>query len=189
MGDEIAVVAAGNDRNLDTGLTQLGQTLGQIEDIQYFQNKLFQALNVPLGRLQPTQGFSLGRSTEITREEVKFNKFVTRLRKKFANLITDALRIQLIAKGIIRDDEWFNIKQEIQYDFQKDNYFTELKENEVLMTRLAALQQIDLYVGKYYSIEWVAKNVLQLNDGDIEEIAKQNKENPPPAPEDGQGTQ
>lgn len=166
-----------------------GQTLGQIEDIQYFQNKLFQALNVPLGRLQPTQGFSLGRSTEITREEVKFNKFVTRLRKKFANLITDALRIQLIAKGIIRDDEWFNIKQEIQYDFQKDNYFTELKENEVLMTRLAALQQIDLYVGKYYSIEWVAKNVLQLNDGDIEEIAKQNKENPPPAPEDGQGTQ
>ncbi|CAB4127032.1 Intein N-terminal splicing region [uncultured Caudovirales phage] len=174
---------------LSCGVFTKNSNLSNIDDINYFQNKLFQALNVPLGRLQPTQGFSLGRSTEITREEVKFNKFVTRLRKKFANLITDALRIQLIAKGIIRDDEWFNIKQEIQYDFQKDNYFTELKENEVLMTRLAALQQIDLYVGKYYSIEWVAKNVLQLNDGDIKEIASQNKENPPPAPEDGQGAQ
>lgn len=160
-----------------------GQTLGQIEDVQYFQSKLYQALNVPLGRLQPTQGFSLGRSSEITREEVKFNKFVTRLRKKFSNLLVDALRIQLVSKGIIRDDEWYDMKQSIQFDFQKDNYFSELKENEVLMTRLAALQQIDLYVGKYYSIEWVAKNVLMQSDKDIEEIAKQNKENPPPPPE------
>jgi hypothetical protein len=165
-----------------------GQTLGQIEDIQYFQNKLFQALNVPLGRLQPSTGFSLGRSTEITREEVKFNKFVTRLRKKFANLLSDALRVQLISKGIIREDEWATMKPHIHFDFQKDNYFTELKESEILMNRLATLQQITLYAGSYYSQEWIQKNVLQQSDEDIKEIAKQNKENPPPQPED-QGNQ
>lgn len=162
-----------------------GQTLGQIEDIQYFQNKLFQALNVPLGRLQPTQGFSLGRSTEITREEVKFNKFVTRLRKKFANLLSDALRIQLIAKGIIREDEWATMKPNIYFDFQKDNYFAELKESEVLMNRLATLQQISAYVGSYYSQEWIMKNVLQQSDDDITEIKKQNAENPPQTEEQG----
>jgi hypothetical protein len=166
-----------------------GQTLGQIEDVQYFQSKLYQALNVPLGRLQPSTGFSIGRSTEITREEVKFNKFVTRLRKKFANLLVDALRIQLISKGIIRDDEWYDIKQSIQFDFQKDNYFSELKESEVLNQRIVTLQQIDLYVGKYYSIEWIQKNVLMQSEEDIKEIAAQNKENPPPVPEDAQSAQ
>jgi len=166
---------------------QGGQNLSNIEDIQYFQNKLFQSLNVPLGRLQPTQGFSLGRSNEITREEVKFNKFVVRLRKKFSNLLMDSLRIQLIAKGILNEDDWLEIKNKIQFDFQRDNYFAELKDNEILMTRLAALQQIDLYVGKYYSIEWVAKNVLMQSDDDIKEISKQNAENPPPEPDDGQG--
>jgi hypothetical protein len=165
-----------------------GQTLGQIEDIQYFQSKLFQSLNVPLGRLQPSTGFSIGRSTEITREEVKFNKFITRLRKKFSNLLSDALRIQLISKGIIREDEWSDIKPNIYFDFQKDNYFSELKESEVLMNRLATLQQISMYVGTYYSQEWIQKNVLQQSDDDIKEISKQNKENPPPQPED-QGNQ
>lgn len=165
-----------------------GQTLGQIEDIQYFQNKLFQSLNVPLGRLQPTQGFSIGRSTEITREEVKFNKFVSRLRKKFSNLLSDALRIQLISKGIIREDEWYDIKSNIFFDFQKDNYFTELKENEILMSRLAALQQISMYVGTYYSQEWICKNVLQQSDADIKDIKKQIASEPKPEPED-QGNQ
>jgi hypothetical protein len=165
-----------------------GQTLGQIEDIQYFQNKLFQSLNVPLGRLQPTQGFSIGRSTEITREEVKFNKFVSRLRKKFSNLLSDALRIQLISKGIIREDEWSDIKPNIFFDFQKDNYFTELKENEILMSRLATLQQISMYVGTYYSQEWICKNVLQQSDTDIKDIKKQIASEPKPEPED-QGNQ
>jgi hypothetical protein len=174
---------------LSCGVFTKNSNLSNIEDIQYFQNKLFQALNVPLGRLQPTQGFSIGRSTEITREEVKFNKFVTRLRKKFANLIIDALRIQLVAKGIIRDEEWFDMKQQIQFDFQKDNYFTELKESEILNSRLATLQIIDQFVGRYYSQEWVAKNVLQFSDQDIKEINQQNKENPPPAPEESQGAQ
>jgi siroheme synthase-like protein len=127
-------------------------------------------------------------STEITREEVKFNKFVTRLRKKFANLLSDALRIQLVCKGIIREDEWATMKQHIQFDFQKDNYFTELKESEILMNRLATLQQITLYAGSYYSQEWIQKNVLQQSEEDIKEIATQNKQNPPPQPED-QGNQ
>jgi hypothetical protein len=163
-----------------------GQTLGQIEDIQFFQNKLYQALNVPLGRLQPQQGFSLGRSTEITREEVKFNKFVQRLRKKFSNLILDALRIQLVVKGIIREDEWKEIKSDIFFDFQKDNYFTELKESEILNQRIATLMQIAPFVGTYYSIEWVQKNVLMQSDEDIKDIMAQNKENPPIVPEEGQ---
>lgn len=160
-----------------------GQTLGQIEDVQYFQQKLYQALNVPLGRLQPQQGFSLGRSTEITREEVKFNKFITRLRKKFANLLADALRINLVCKGIIREDEWAYIKQYIQFDYQRDNYFTELKDSEILMNRLQTLQQISPYIGQFYSYEWVAKNVLNQSDEDIKMIAAQNAENPPITPE------
>ena len=162
-----------------------GQTLGQIDDIQYFQRKLYQALNVPLGRLEPQGGFSLGRSTEITREEVKFNKFITRLRKKFSNLLIDALRIQLIAKGIIRDEDWTIIKSDIFLDFQKDNYFSELKESEILNQRISTLMQISPFVGTYYSIEWVQKNVLMQSEEDIKEIAIQNKENPPIVPEEG----
>lgn len=161
-----------------------GQNLGSIEDIQYFQRKLYQALNVPVGRLEPQQGFSLGRSTEITREEVRFNKFINRLRKKFSNLLLDALRIQLVTKSIIREDEWNDIKQYIFLDFQKDNYFTELKENEILMQRIATLQQIDMYVGKYFSTEWVQKNVLQQSDEDIQDIKSQIAKEPKPIQEE-----
>lgn len=158
-----------------------GQTLGQIDDINYFQNKLFQALNVPLGRLQPQQGFSLGRSSEITRDEIKFNKFIGRLRKKFSNLLADALRIQIVLKGIIREDEWDDVKQKLQFDYQRDNFFTELKTNEMLLQRVTTLQQIAPFVGTYYSIEWVQKNLLMQSDDDIKTIAKQNKENPVPS--------
>lgn len=146
-----------------------GQNLGEIQDIQYFQQKLYQALNVPIGRLQQTSGFNLGRSTEITREELKFNKFVTRIRKKFAHLFSDALRVQLIAKGIIRPDEWDGIKQNIRYSFTKDNYFTELKDNEILLQRIQMLQQLDPYVGKYYSHEWIRRNVLRQDDEEIKD--------------------
>jgi len=164
-----------------------GQTLGQIEDVQYFQRKLYQALNVPFGRMEPqTSGFSIGRSTEITREEVRFNKYITRLRKKFGNLLIDALRIQLICKGIIREDEWFDIKSDLFLDFQKDNYFAELKESEVLNQRIATLIQIAPFVGTYYSTEWVQKNVLMQSEEDIKDINKFNKENPPRVSEEGQ---
>ncbi len=152
---------------------QGGQNLGNIEDIQYFQNKLYQALNVPLSRLQPQQNFSLGRSTEITREEIKFNKFIERLRKKFASLFLDALRVQLIAKGIIRADEWDDIVGLMRIDFQRDNHFTELKNNEIMQQRVAMLQQIDPYIGKYYSIGWVRKNILQQTEDDIKQMDKE----------------
>ena len=153
-----------------------GQTLGQIEDIEFFQNKLFQALNVPMSRLKGDQGFNLGRSSEITRDEIKFNKFIQRLRKKFSSLFLDALRIQLVLKGIINPDDWDEIKDKIRFNFMRDNYFAELKESEILQGRLNTLQVIDQFVGKYYSVEWVKKNVLQQTDEDIKEIDKQKEE-------------
>ena len=158
-----------------TEITTLGggQNLGQIEDINYFQNKLYQSLNVPLSRMKPDQSFNLGRASEITRDEVKFNKFVNRLRKRFANLFLDVLRVQLIAKGVIRPDEWDEMKQFIRVDFIKDNYFSELKDNEIMQQRMGLLQQIDQYVGKYYSIEYIRKNVLMQSDDDVKEIDKQ----------------
>ena len=152
---------------------QGGQNLGQIEDVTYFQNKLYQALNVPLSRLRPDSNFSLGRTTEITREEIKFNKFVERLRKKFAGLFRDALRVQLIAKGIIRPDEWDDMSYMIRFDYQRDNHFTEMKNSEIMNSRLATLQQVDNYVGKYYSTEWVRKNVLMQTEDEIKEMDKQ----------------
>lgn len=153
-----------------------GQNLGDIADIEYFQNKLYQALNVPISRLQPGQGFNIGRASEITRDEVKFNKFVNRLRKKFSNLFLDALRVQLIAKGIVRADEWEELSKDIGFDFRKDNFVSEMKDNEVMQQRMNMLQLIDPYVGKYYSQDWVRKNVLRLSEDETKEIAKQNEE-------------
>jgi hypothetical protein len=150
-----------------------GQNLGQIEDVQYFQNKLYQALNVPLSRLQPNQNFSLGRTTEITREEIKFNKFIERIRRRFAGLFKEALRIQLIAKGIIRADEWDDMVNQMRFDFQRDNHFTEMKNSEVILQRMAALQQVDPYVGKYYSHNWVRKNILMQTEDEIENMDKE----------------
>ena len=150
-----------------------GQNLGQIEDIEYFQNKLFQAMNVPMSRLQQSQGFSIGRSTEITRDEVKFNKFVVRLRKKFATLFKEALRVQLVAKNIITPEEWDDIEQDMRFDYLEDNHFSELKDAEVLQNRLQMLQQIEPYVGQYYSKDWVRKHVLNMNDQEVASIQKE----------------
>ena len=150
-----------------------GQNLGQIEDIEYFQRKLYQALNVPLSRLMPDQNFSLGRTSEITRDEVKFDKFIQRLRKKFSSIFLDALRVQLIAKGIIRADEWDEMSDQIRFDFQRDNHFTEMKNSEIINSRLALLQIIDPYVGKYFSMNWVKENVLMMTEDDIKEMDKE----------------
>ena len=152
-----------------------GQNLGEIQDIQYFQTKLYQALNVPTSRLQADSGFNLGRSTEISRDELKFQKYIARLRKRFTNLFNDALKIQLVCKGVIREDEWDAIKQDIRYDFMKDNYFAELKDTEILNNRLQSLQLIEPYLGKYYSIDWVRKHVLRMSEDQIEEIDQQMK--------------
>jgi hypothetical protein len=162
-----------------------GVNLGELEDVKYFERKLYKALGVPISRTEPSTGFSLGRSTEITRDELKFSKFVQRLRNKFATLFDDLLRIQLILKKVCTDEEWRDFKEEIYYDWKKDNNFNELKEAELLTSRLSLLQLVDPYVGRYYSIEWVKKNVLQHEDEEIEEIQKQIDqelaENPPPA--------
>jgi len=131
---------------------------------------------VPLSRLQPATGFSLGRSTEISRDEIKFNKFIARLRKKFSGLFSGALRVQLIAKGIIRDEEWTAIEQAIQYDYQADNHFTELKDNELLMQRVTALQQVEPYIGRFYSSAWIRKNLLMQTDEEIEIMDKEMAE-------------
>lgn len=150
-----------------------GANLGEIEDIQYFQNKLYQALNVPFSRLKQDQGFNLGRPAEITRDEVKFSKFINRLRKKFSTLFLDALKVQLIIKNVINPDDWEDLYDNFHIDFGRDSYFSELKDSEILQGRLNVLQTIDPFVGKYYSTEWVRKNVLQMTDEDISEIDKQ----------------
>ena len=150
-----------------------GQNLGQIEDINYFQNKLYQSLNVPVSRMRSDQNFSLGRSNEITRDEVKFNKFIERLRRKFSTLFSETLRVQLIAKQIIRPDEWDLIAQDIRFDFQEDNHFAELKEAEIMNNRLDSLNRIQPYVGTYYSINYVRRHILKQSDEDIENIDKE----------------
>ena len=147
-----------------------GQNLGELEDVLYFQKRLFKALNVPISRMESDSGFSLGRATEISRDEIKFSKFISRLRSRFSSLFDKILEKQLVLKGIIRPEEWNDIQASIRYDFMQDNYFEELKESEVLRERLNLLRDIDDYVGKYYSAEWVRKNVLMMNEDEIEKM-------------------
>jgi hypothetical protein len=130
-----------------------------------------------MSRLKGDGGFNIGRSSEITRDEIKFNKFVQRIRKKFSNLFLDAMRMQLVLKGIINPDEWDEIKAGIRLDYMKDNNFAELKDNEIIQGRMNILQTIDPFVGKYYSIEWVRKNILKQTDDDIKEIDSEMENN------------
>ena len=150
-----------------------GENLGQIDDIFYFQKKLYRSLNVPVNRLEQEAQFSLGRSTEISRDEVKFQKFINRLRKKFSWLFLDLLKTQLLLKGIITESDWRSIRENISVDFIRDSYFSELKEAEIIRERLELLAQLDEYVGNYYSKEWVQKNILRQSDEDIDMMTKQ----------------
>ena len=152
-----------------------GQNLGELEDVKYFRQKLLQSLNVPISRLEPQQGgmIGVGRTTEVTRDEVKFNKFIVRLRNKFSQLFDNALRTQLILKGICSSDEWDEFKEVIYYDYKKDNNFTELRDAELLTARLQLLQVVDPYIGRYYSAKWVSKNILQMSDETMNEMKKQ----------------
>ena len=149
---------------------------GEIDDIKYFQNKLYRSLNVPISRLEAENSFSIGRSDNITRDELKFTKFVQKLRKKFTILFMDMLRTQLILKGVIAEDEWNLIKENLQFDFMQDGHFTELKNAELLQNRIDMLGQIESYVGTYFSKEYVRKNVLRMSDEEIEEIENQIKD-------------
>ena len=159
-----------------TEITTLGggQNLGELEDVKYFQKKLYKSLNIPISRLEDAGGgFNLGRSTEITRDEIKFSKFIGRLRKKFAELFQDLLKTQLILKGIITEEDWTKIREFIIYDFQDDNHFSELKDMEILKERIDALNSVNEFVGTYYSVEYIRRYILRQSDTEIEEIDKQ----------------
>ena len=150
-----------------------GQNLGEIEDIVYFQKKMYRALNVPINRLEQEAQFSLGRSSEITRDELKFQKFIDRLRRRFSQLFLNILKKQLILKGIITEEDWNNWKTDVVVTYTMDNHFTELKDAEVLREKLQQLDQVQNYVGEYFSKEWVMKNILHFNDEDIENMQKE----------------
>lgn len=164
------------DKTTEITTLPAGQNLGQIEDIQYFERKLYKSLNVPVTRLDPGQAVSIGRSTEITRDELKFAKFIDKLRNKFSELFDQALRVQLVLKGVCTEEEWKEFKEYIYYDFIKDNNFVELKEAELMQERLGLLAIIDQYSGKYYSKKWIQQNVLRLNDLEIEEMEDEIQE-------------
>ena len=152
-----------------------GQNLGELEDVKYFQKKLYKALNVPGSRLETETTFNVGRAAEITRDEVKFQKFVARLRKRFSELFTDLLKTQLILKGVISLEEWEEMKEHIQFDYIADNYFSELKEIEIRNERMNQVATMDPFVGKYFSIEYMRRQVLKQTDTEIKEIDKQIK--------------
>ena len=150
-----------------------GQNLGELSDIEYFQKKLYRSLGVPESRIAAEGGFNLGRSSEILRDELKFAKFVGRLRKRFANMFTDMLKTQLLLKNIVSVEDWDSISDHIQYDFLYDNQFAELKESELMNERLGILATIEPYIGKYYSNEYVRRKVLRQTDAEMIEIDEQ----------------
>ena len=150
-----------------------GQNLGEISDVVYFQKKLYKALNVPISRMESEAGFNLGRAAEISRDELKFTKFVARLRKRFTQMFNDILKTQLVLKGVMTIEDWSNIKEHIQYSFLKDGYFAELKNSEIMRERINLAEQISPHVGKYFSVEYIRKNILRQTDEDIAEIDRQ----------------
>ncbi len=147
-----------------------GDNLGQIEDILYFQKKLYRSLNVPMNRLEQEQQFSLGRATEISRDELKFQKYIDRLRTRFGYLFLGILKTQLTLKGVITEDDWSKMRNHIVIDFARDNHFTELKDSELLRERIQTLDAMRDYIGEYFSKEWVQKNVLHFTDDDIDNM-------------------
>jgi hypothetical protein len=150
-----------------------GQNLGQMDDVTYFQNKLYKSLNVPIGRMDPSAQYSFGRATEITRDEVKFAKFITRLRMRFSDLFTRILEKQLILKGVITSEDWAEFKTNFKFEYSEDNHFAELRNTEILRDRVSMLRDVDDYASKYFSHEWIRRNVLYQTDEDMEEIDKQ----------------
>ena len=155
---------------------QGGQNLGEIEDVLYFQKKMFKSLNVPVSRIESDNGFSLGRASEITRDELKFGKFISRLRLRFSHLFDKLLETQLLLKGVCTRKEWEQMREEISYDFQSDAHFTELKNVEIMKERLSILSDIDNYVGKYFSVAHIRKHILQQSEDDIKQMNEEMEE-------------
>jgi len=162
-----------------------GDNLGQIEDILYFQKKLYRSLNVPMNRLEQEQQFSLGRATEISRDELKFQKYIDRLRTRFGYIFLGMLKVQLLLKGIITEDDWQGMRNHIIVDFARDNHFTELKDSELLRERIQTLDAMRDYIGEYFSKEWVQKNVLHFTDDDIDNMKLGDSSEAPPQDQDG----
>jgi hypothetical protein len=155
---------------------QGGQNLGEIDDVLYFQKKMFKSLNVPVSRLESDNGFSLGRASEITRDELKFGKFISRLRLRFSHIFDKMLETQLLLKGVCTRKEWQQMQEEISYDYQSDAHFTELKNVEIMKERLGILSDIDNYVGKYFSVGYIRKNILQQSEDDIKQMDEEMEE-------------
>jgi hypothetical protein len=155
-----------------------GQNLGEIEDVQYFQNKLYRALNIPMSRLQEADAFSVGRSSEITRDELKFQKFIDRIRNKFSVMFYEILKRQLVLKKIIVPSDWVNIREGMHVEYSRDNYYAELKDSEILKERIETIQMMDEYIGLFWSKDWVRRNILKLTDDEIKDINKQNIDDP-----------
>ena len=161
--------------NRGTEITTLpaGQNLGKLEDVEYFQKKLYESLNVPVTRLEQDGTFNFGQTDEVSRDEIKFSKFIDRLRARFNVLFLSALEKQLILKNIITEEDWQKIVNLITFDYAQDNFFEQQKESTVLRDRMNTLQLMDPYIGKYFSNEWVRKHILQQSDSDIEEQDEQ----------------
>lgn len=159
-----------------------GQNLAQMEDVEYFRRKLYRALGLPPSRIDQGQGFNLGRASEITRDELRFNKFIHRLQIQFDYLFDQLLEKQLRLKNIMTESEWYEIKDQLRYTWQQDSYFEESKMNEIMTTRLNLVSQIDPYVGRYFSEQFVRRNILRLTDDETVAIARDNRENGPITP-------
>lgn len=156
-----------------------GENLGQIQDVEFFQRKLYQALNVPISRMQQQSGLNFGRAAEINRDEWKFTKLIARLRRRFSLLFDDLLKTQLILKGVITDADWDNIRSKIKYEYASDVFYTESKEQQILQSRIEILNGVANYIGSLYSKEYVQKNILKLSNDEIAEIEKSIAANPP----------
>lgn len=162
-----------NGKTTEVTTLQSTDNFNDMSMVEYFQKLVYKSLNVPITRLDPSQAVSIGRSMEITRDELKFSKFIDKLRKKFTDIFYQALRVQLVLKGVCTEEEWNQFKEDIFFDFTVDNNFVELKESELYTERLNLLAVVDPYVNKYFSTEWVQKNILRLNDEQIKEMEKQ----------------
>jgi hypothetical protein len=157
-----------------------GSNLGETGDIEYFQRKLYQSLNVPVSRLEQQAGLNFGRSAEINRDELKFVKFISKLRRRFSVLFDDLLKTQLVLKGVIKEDEWADIRETIIYRFASDAYYTESKDQEILRSRTEVLNGVAPFVGQFFSREYVQKKILMLSDEEIAEINSQIAGEPKP---------
>jgi hypothetical protein len=173
MMEDFWIPRRGEGKSTEITTLPSGQNLGELADVQYFEKKLYKSLNVPVSRLESQTGFTLGRAAEITRDELKFNKFIERLRAKFTLLFDELMERQLALKGVCSVEEWQELKEKIHYDFLKDNNFSELKESELMTSRLQLMQLIDPYVGVYFSKAWIKKKVLHLNEDESEKMEEE----------------